>query len=229
VTLYLGSHHATKRWWELGVPLCVSYRVLRERKRLPQARAPWILDSGAFSELKLHGRFTYSAAEYAAGIDRLASIGQMVWAAPMDWMCEPEMIVRTGLSVREHQERTVASYLELWPRVIPVIQGYGPRDYDRCIELYREAGVALDREPVVGLGSVCRRSKTREIIRLIRYLGDHGLCFHGFGLKGTSYRALRPMLASADSMAWSLAARMSGGDANSPQEAIAWRTKLLAA
>jgi hypothetical protein len=226
--LYLGSHHASARWWALGVPLCVSYRVLRKRKTLPTAQAPWILDSGAFSELALHGRFTYTAAEYAADIDRLAGIGRLQWAAPMDYMCEPEMLALTGLSVREHQHRTVASYLELRPRVIPVLQGYGPRDYDRCVELYRDAGVALDREPVVGLGSVCRRSRTREIVRLIRYLSDHGLRLHGFGLKGTSYRALRPLLASADSMAWSLAARNEGRDPNSPEEAMAWRAKQLA-
>jgi hypothetical protein len=113
--------------------------------------------------------------------------------------------------------------------VIPVLQGYGPRDYDRCIELYSNAGVDLAAERVVGLGSVCRRSKTREIVRLIKYLSDHRLRFHGFGLKGASYTVLRDLLASADSMAWSLAARKNGGNANGLREGLAWREKLLAA
>jgi hypothetical protein len=48
-------------------------------------------------------------------------------------------------------------------------------------------------------------------------------------LKGTAYRALRGLLASADSMAWSYAARMNGGNANGLEDALAWRTQLLAA
>ncbi len=227
--LYLGSHHATTRWWALAVPLCVSYRVMRERKRLPRAVAPWILDSGAFTELHLHGRFTYTTLDYLREIHRLEAIGLRAWAAPMDWMCEPFILAKTGLTVREHQERTVQSYLDLRPHAIPVIQGYAPREYDRCIELYRDAGVQLDRAPVVGLGSVCKRSRLNETVRLVRYLSDHGLRFHGFGIKGDTYRALRGLLASADSMAWSYAARREGRDSNSPMEAMAWRARQLAA
>jgi hypothetical protein len=37
----------------------------------------------------------------------------MDFASPQDWMREPVMIERTGLSVREHQARTVANYLDL--------------------------------------------------------------------------------------------------------------------
>ena len=38
------------------------------------------------------------------------------WAAPMDWMCEPAMLARTGLTVEDHQRRTVANFLELRER-----------------------------------------------------------------------------------------------------------------
>jgi hypothetical protein len=147
----------------------------------------------------------------------------------MDWMCEPFMVNRTGLSVNEHLARTVANYLELAPDVIPVVQGYEPRDYDRCIAMYQREGVDLAAMPVVGIGSVCKRSRLRETIRLLRYLSDYGIRFHGFGLKGTTYRALRGLLASADSMAWSYNARMNGGNANGLEDALAWRARLLAA
>lgn len=230
-TFYLGSHHATTRWWKLGVPLFVSVRVLRQRRTLPTALESWCLDSGGFSELSRHERWVTSEDEYVEDVERLRGIGRLEWVAPQDWMCEPWMIDKTGLSVREHQERTVSSFVSLRSRlgslVVPVLQGYGPREYDRCAELYREAGVDLEGERVVGLGSVCRRSGTHEAARLIRYLSDHRLRLHGFGIKGDTYRACADVLESADSMAWSYAARMEGRDGNSPDEAMRWRDALL--
>ncbi len=49
-------------------------------------------------------------------------------------MCEPQIVARTGLSVREHQERTVANYLTLRSIApdlpfIPVLQGWRIADY----------------------------------------------------------------------------------------------------
>lgn len=147
-------------------------------------------------------------------------------------MCEPFIVSKTGLSVPEHQARTVASFLslreQLGPLVIPVVQGYGPRDYDRCILLYQREGVDLQAEPVVGVGSVCRRSGTLEAARLLRYISDHGIRLHGFGIKGDTYHACADVLASADSMAWSYAARREGRDGNSTDEAMRWRARLLA-
>ena len=239
-TFYLGSHHATSRWWALGVPLFVSVRVVKRRREI-KASAPWALDSGGFTELSKHGRWMTTEAEYVAQVRRLSAFPFFQWAAPQDWMCEPDIIhgnpargwPGTGLSVAEHQRRTVASFLslraQLGPLVIPVVQGYGPREYDRCVELYRDAGVDLSAEPVVGLGSVCRRSGTGEAVRLIRYLQDHSLRLHGFGLKDTAFRACRDLLTSADSMAWSATARHEGRERNSPEEAMRWRAKLLAA
>lgn len=228
---YLGSHHATSRWWALGVPLFVSVRVVARRRDIP-ATAPWALDSGGFTEIDKHGRWVTTEDEYVASIERLSQFPHFAWAAPQDWMCEPKMLEKTGLTVREHQERTVASFLSLrarvGERVIPVVQGYQPKEYDRCIELYQSAGVDLSAEPIVGLGSVCKRSGTRDAVRLIRYLQDHRLRLHGFGLKDTAFQLCRHMLASADSMAWSATARREGRDSNSPEEAIAWRERLLA-
>jgi hypothetical protein len=231
---YLGSHHATTRWWELRVPLFVSVRVLSKRVRLPEPRTAWALDSGAFSELAQHGRFVTTADEYAAEVERLrAGMPHLQWVAPQDWMCEPFILAETGLTVSEHQARTVGNFLDLrdrlGPLVIPVIQGYGPAEYDRCVSLYQDAGVDLQAERVVGVGSVCRRSGTSEARRLLRYLSQHGLRMHGFGLKGTTFLALRDLLTSADSMAWSAAARREGRDSNSPIEAMQWRKRMLAA
>src|SRR6266545_5152919 len=113
----------------------VSHRSLARRRSLPRALGPWALDSGAFSEIAAHGCFQTSPSAYAAAVRRYSGeIGQLAWAAPQDWMCEPFMLERTGLSVREHQHRTVTNYLELRRLApglpfIPVLQGWRLDDY----------------------------------------------------------------------------------------------------
>lgn len=244
---YLGTHETS--WLErLDVPLFISHRRFARLKRwLPVARTGWALDSGGFTELGTYGRWRTTVNEYVEAVERYRQqIGRLEWAAPMDWMCEPHMIDKTGLSVREHQERTVASYLELRDRgpFIPVLQGWTQADYERCAHLYSEAGVDLVAQPLVGLGTVCRREATDEIVDLVRCLSEHGLRLHGFGMKKGGLRNVGPLLASADSMAWSTRGRQAwhhdrrracgnhrdhnGGRscANCPAWALQWRSQL---
>lgn len=54
------------------------------------------------------------------------------------------------------------------------------------------------------------------------YLGSHHATTRWWALG-------RSLLASADSMAWSAAARREGRDGNSTAEALIWRERLLAA
>ena len=226
------------------VPFFVSRRRIakRVRKKFPKALAPWALDSGGFTELKMFGRWTVTAREYVGQMrswrDR---IGNMAWAAPQDWMCEPFMVEKTGLSVREHQKRTVANYHELTSLapelpIIPVLQGWHEEDYLRCAEDYERSGVRLKTLPLVGLGSVCRRQGTKEVLRIVFALHSLGLRLHGFGFKQNGLRNARNYLASADSMAWSYAARRRKRPlpgcphlkcANCPRYALAWRKRLL--
>jgi hypothetical protein len=86
-----------------------------------------------------------------------------------------------------------------------VLQGWELDDYLRCVELYESVGVDLDREELVGLGSVCRRQNTAEAARIVRALD--GLPLHGFGMKTSGLAVYADALASADSMAWSYRAR----------------------
>jgi hypothetical protein len=238
VQFLLGTH--APNWLEtLNVPLFVSHRRLRDRKRLPRARCSWALDSGAFTELNLHGRYKTTVSEYVEAVRRYGDeIGGMLWAAPLDWMCEPFVIERTGLSVREHQERTVANYLELRDQgpFIPVLQGWALDDYKRCVGLYFDAGVDLIAEPVVGLGSVCRRQSTAEIGQIVRTLHGYGIDCHGFGVKKEGVALYGDFLTSADSLAWSYTARRDwplpgcthANCANCPRYALRWRSELLA-
>ena len=127
-------------------------------------------------------------------------------------MCEPFMIARTGLPVTEHLHRTVENYLTLRRLapdlpVIPVVQGWRLADYLACLDLYASAGVDLAALPRVGLGSVCRRQSTAEIAVIVTELARRGLRLHGFGVKTGGLHLYGHLLTSADSMAWSYAAR----------------------
>lgn len=207
---YLGTHQP--HWlWELGLPFFVSHRRLKDRKTFGRALGPWCLDSGGFTELSQFGEWRSSPGEYAEAVNRYQDeIGNLVWAAPQDWMCEPHVLNMTGLTVREHQERTVENYLsltELGGPYIPVLQGWHLDDYLQCVDLYGEAGIDLTQEPVVGVGSVCRRQGTADACEVFTQLADLGIKSHGFGVKVTGLREYGHLLVSADSMAWSYAAR----------------------
>lgn len=220
---YLGTHHT--HWLKrTEVPLFISRRRLSDLKGFPEALGPWALDSGGFSELMIHGEWTITPREYVDFVHRCQQeIGSLDWAAVMDWMCEPIMLhggkmaggveaVGTGLSVEEHQRRTVRNVLDLldlddsvpW---VPVLQGWAVEDYYRHYDMYQQAGVDLDRFPAVGVGSVCRRGHTDEIETMMIDLARAGLRLHGFGFKVKGLKKVGHVLQSADSMAWSYQAR----------------------
>lgn len=254
LNFYLGTHR--DRWLVTApadVSLFVSTRILRDRKTLPRPpfRRGYVIDSGAFTELSMFGEFRTSPEQYVAELARYEEqIGQMDWAAPQDWMCEPPMLARTGLTVAEHQRRTVDNFLrltELWSQygdhpecpVMPVLQGWTIDDYLHCAILYERAGVDLYRDyPVVGVGSVCKRESTEEIESVFRVLASLDLPLHGFGVKTAGLSRYGRYLVSADSMAWSYAARhraplpdCSGHKncANCMTYALAWRDRVLRA
>jgi hypothetical protein len=209
---YLGTHEPS--WLASAhVPLFVSRVRLAKRRAFPRATTAWALDSGGFSELSLHGDWRTTPMTYVAEVARFVrEVGMLEWAAPQDWMCEPEMVKKTGLTVREHQRRTVFNYVELRELApdlpfVPVLQGWTMGDYEDCIELYARTGVDLAELPRVGIGSVCRRQNTLRAALLVKDLARQGLKLHGFGFKATGLRAAGDALASSDSMAWSLHAR----------------------
>jgi hypothetical protein len=212
---YLGTHQP--HWlWTAQFPLFVSHRQLaRRRGPLSPAASRWALDSGGFTELSLHGRWLTTTEQYVTAVTRYAEqLGMPDFVAPMDRMCEPSIIERTGLSVAEHCHQTVANYLELRQLaphlpVIPVLQGWRLADYLACRDLYQSAGVDLAALPRVGLGSVCRRQSTAAIAAIVTTLTGLGIRLHGFGVKTTGLRLYGEHLASFDSMAWSYAARRS--------------------
>jgi hypothetical protein len=239
---YLGTHEA--QWLHrTDVPLFISHRrLIRYAKDLPIAKTRWALDSGAFSELAKYGEWHTSEAEYVQAVLTYSDeMGELDWAAPMDWMCEPFMLAKTGLTVREHQHRTTSNLLALrhtgWDLpFIPVLQGWRVKDYLRHWEEYERAGVHLEDEPIVGVGSVCRRQSTGEATAIFASLRP--LRLHGFGVKLSGLTRFGHLLTSCDSMAWSFEAnkqrrRLPGHEhhkhcGNCMEYALDWRSRVVA-
>lgn len=202
------------------------------RRRKPLGCGRWLLDSGAFTELYRHGRYRHSPAEYAAQIDRLSQFGILQAAASQDYMCEPFILDITGLSIADHQRLTIERYDTLRSLtsvyVLPVLQGYAPSDYVAHLAQY---GERLASGAWVGVGSVCKRNSDMgaiEAVLIAIKTARPDLRLHGFGVKTTALQSsiVRELLFSADSMAWSYAARRQGRSANDWREAKAFAQQI---
>lgn len=220
-----------------GRPACFA-----DGRRVYPAAVDWACDSGGFSEIAAHGRWTLTPRQYAAELRHYReAIGRLQWAAPQDWMCEPPMLHKTGRTIADHQALTIESVAELRTllggdvHIVPVLQGWHVDDYLRHVELYVDAGFDLGAEPLVGLGSVCRRQALGEAKAIVEALAGLGIKLHGFGMKTEGFTLYGAHLETADSMAWSTAGRLRPDPdcdkktcANCRHYARAWRCRALA-
>lgn len=222
---------------------CISINRLRGRKK-PIDCDEVLVDSGAFTELNLYGAYRHGVEEYAAELYRLHAEGivRIAAAVAQDYMCEPFILAKTGLFVAEHQRLTIQRYDALVAElnrlfegacpfpVMPVLQGFAPQEYAEHVRMY---GDRLSPGMWVGVGSVCKRqSDPVAIIAVLRAIKAErpDLEIHGFGVKLTAlldYR-VRLLLATADSMAWSFAARKQGRNANDRREASRFAAMIAA-
>lgn len=195
----------------------------------------WIMDSGAFTTIAKHGGYPKPVSDYAWRIRAWARCGNLLAAVAQDYMCEPVMLAKTGLTIAEHQSLTIERYDELLRHdtagiyIMPVLQGYAPEDY---VEHVRAYGGRLAHGAWVGVGSVCKRNGSpREVLAVLRAIHAErpDLLIHGFGLKATALSddEIRDELYSADSMAWSAAARWKGAGQNSWRTAVAFETQIM--
>lgn len=225
LAFYTGAHHPN--WLnETTIPLSLSattlarYRTTGDRWPIRgTSGAPWAGDSGAYAALMLatdgDGHpWSLDYESYGGLWLRITDeIGRRPdFIAPQDWPCEPAVRARTGLTVRDHQEFTTASYLQLaegfpWLPWIPVLQGWASADYLRHADAYERAGVDLTNCHRVGVGSICRRGSQRHVAAVLEVLAPLGLRLHGFGASINALRIAGHHLASSDSQAWSATAR----------------------
>ena len=203
----------------------------------------WIIDSGAFTRLA-SGKGHLPTAGYARQIERFMHIGNLQAVVAQDYMCEPAMLERRGRTIAQNQADSTRRYLALrsvLPEglcVMPVLQGWEPRDYLRHA---RALSPALPPGAWVGVGSVCQRQGDAAHVAAIvdAILSTRSdLRLHGFGVKTQAlvHPSVRAGFASVDSMAWSFAARRrnrngaAGPNHNSLQALTLWldrTTELL--
>lgn len=205
-----------------------------ENRRSPFQVRDWIMDSGAFSRIST-GKGHMPTEDYAGQIRRWSRCGRLLAAVCQDYMCEPFILDITGLDIPNHQRLTTENYHCLRQAdtsgtyIMPVLQGYAPADYLDHIEMY---GADLARGSWVGVGSVCKRNsspaKIEEVLHAILSRRPD-LRIHGFGVKSTALRSgfIRDALYSADSMAWSFAARKQGRNPHDPAEAVRFEQRIL--
>lgn len=211
----------------------ISVNRLRKRKS-GFTVGDWIMDSGAFTQILRHGDYTEGVEVYAAEIKRWSKNGNLLAAVAQDYMCEAHMLKITGKTIEEHQQLTIERYDALLAcdtggvYIIPVLQGYAPSDYVRHIEMY---GDRLKHGMWVGVGSVCKRNGDPRAIERVLFAIKQArpdLRLHGFGIKTTALSSslVTELLYTADSMAWSFAARRQGRNANDWREAHAWTARI---
>lgn len=235
---FVGLHHPSVAWAFRNV--MISVNCLFNRKKSSYTRKShflvndWILDSGAFSQISQHGRFVISEDEYLERINFFSGCGSLLAAVVQDWMCEDFILEKTGKSVEEHQELTIASFFSLSQKtkvaILPVLQGFSPASY---VSHVRQYGSLLGPECWVGVGSVCRRNGNPDAIEdvLLAIKSERSdLRLHGFGLKKEALErpTVRALLVSSDSMAWCLSAELGRDDSNDPRAALRYAAKVEA-
>lgn len=226
MNFYVGFHHPGSAH-KVERPVMVSINALRGRKSDFDV-GPWIMDSGAYTQNAREAGFHESPAEYAIEIARWSRCGELRAAASQDYMCDPAILDRMDRTAREQQERTTKRYQQIRSylrrigcevHLMPVLQGWMPEHFRRHLAMYD-----LPDGCWTGVGSIVSKSDTpAEIERVLDKIKSArpDLRLHGFGLKETALSRpyIRDLLYSADSMAWSYAARREGRDPNDPAEA----------
>lgn len=228
-TFFVGLEEPSHAWAFKSA--MISINRLRNRKRAFRAN-DWLMDSGAFTEISTHGRWRTDVGDYVKQIRQWATCGNLLAAVSQDYMCEPFILEKTGLSVADHQRLTIERYKALRSEcgsiVMPVLQGFQPNDYVKHLSQY---GPLLHPGMWVGVGSVCRRNGSPEqiedVLRAIKQARPD-LRLHGFGLKTKALErsTVRAFLHSSDSMAWCIAGWRENGEAHDPRNALAFCARV---
>ena len=216
--------------WHWPLPylprVMLSFNMLRKIKMPWKIDIPFMMDSGAFSVILKYGKYPFTPEEYASGIEKWHP--DIAWT--YDYPCEPSIRQRFGYNPTQAQLMTNANTIRLRDTyglpVQSVIQGWRIPDYLNNIDKLKEEGLLTER---IGIGSICRRGKTAEINRVIRYIKREmpgWVKLHGFGVKTSILKTeARRYLTSGDSTSWNMEMRMYAWNKNN-NEGLTWHEKV---
>ncbi len=174
------------------------------------------LDSAGFTALATYRGYPWTIAAY---LDLAEAYPFRLFAAP-DYCCEAE-VAADREEVLDRMARTMGAFGEarrqaadrgIADRLMPVLQGRTPDDYERHAE---QLSHVIRPGVTIGVGSMCRRpvggseGLVAVLERLDRIL-PAGVLLHGFGVKGTMLSFvghLAHRITSVDSQAYGVAAR----------------------
>ena len=211
-SLSSGSQFKTARI--LNYPYClINFMSQTNNPPKHDLKSVWV-DCGGFHSSLKEGHYTKTDQEYLEYIEK----HQPEFFALRDYPCEPELMKKHNVNPRIQIQRTLENHLKLLDLLenynikstpVPVLQGWILEDYLYSIDLYNEHNLIM---PYMAIGSVCRRNKTKQIIKIItkvkEKLGDD-IRLHGFGVKISALKnkACFDALWSVDSGAWDYEAR----------------------
>jgi len=203
-------------------------------------------DSKAFTTIAEHGGYPDPPEHYAREVHRLQSHGIVDFAvvSTQDYMCEPIMLAKTGLTIDDHQRLTIerydailAEFLRLYDvtdqrdlpfEFLPVLQGWTPDDYVRHLEMY---GDRVQPGMWVGVGSVCKRNanvaSVEDILSAIKGVRPD-LRLHGFWVEDNGAPELPRQATALQRRQHGLVVRSSqSADGDPPRSEARVRTRRL--
>lgn len=182
---------------------------------------PWkgidklFIDSGGYSFMLGKGEYQTSDKEYLEFIEK----HNPDKFALRDYPCEPDVIEKTGKTVKYHQKMTtirhnnlldLLSEFDIDSQPVSVVQGWKLEDYLKHLEMLKENDLLTD---YVAIGSVCRRNQDHEIRKIIKQISKRigSRKLHAFGVKSNVLRFpdVIEALDSADSNAFDYSSRYS--------------------
>lgn len=174
------------------------------------------LDSAGYSLMVAYKGFPWTIQSYM----QLAASYPFRRIASADYCCEAEIasnraevLDRISRTIRTNRDcLKIARDLGIADRLMPVLQGRHPTDYERCADAL---STQISPGSVIGVGSMCRRDihGPDGLIAVIEHLDrilPKSVRLHAFGVKGSALPWLKPYasrVASIDSQAWALQAR----------------------
>jgi len=184
----------------------ISASFLRTRKSKLKIDKPWMMDSGVGGMFKVGTRPRITLEEYVKIIE--LQNPPIIWT--YDYPCEPTIRTRYGYTPTEAQNKTNQNTITLREKfnlenVMSVVQGWSIDDYMTNLDTIKEEGLLTER---LGIGSICRRGRTKEIARIINAVHNNvprWVKLHGFGVKTSVLNTeARFCLSTADSSAWGI-------------------------